>query len=78
MFADDRELAEGADTPEGPATIQRELDRLEVWTDGNLTKLKEKCKVLHPRWNIPMYQYMLDIHLASVRNEQLVKHMKGN
>lgn len=58
MSADDTELGEGADT-EGPAAIQRDLDGLERRTDGNLTKLKEKCKVLHPGRNNPMYQYTL-------------------
>lgn len=33
---DDTKLKEAADTPEGHAAIQRELNRLEKWADRNL------------------------------------------
>jgi len=46
-FADDTKLGGGADMPEGHAAIQKHLDRLEKWADGNLTQFnKGKCKVL--------------------------------
>lgn len=43
-FVDDTKLRGMADTPEGHAAIQRDLDRLEKWADRNLTKFKAKCK----------------------------------
>ena len=43
---------------QGMAAIQRDLDKLEKWTDGNLMKLnKSKCKLLHLGWDNPMQQY---------------------
>lgn len=45
-----------ADTPYGCAVIQRYLDRLENWTEKNLTMFsKGKCKVL----NLHLQQYMM-------------------
>lgn len=45
--------------PEGCATIQRDLDRLEKWADRNLREFNKKCKVLHLSRNYPMQQSML-------------------
>jgi len=44
-----------------------DLDRLEKWADRNMMKFnKGKCKVLHPRRNNPMHQYVLRAkHLES-------------
>jgi len=49
-----------ADTPEGCAAIQRDLNRLEKWADRDLMKRnKGKGKVLHQVENDPMNQYRL-------------------
>ncbi|KAK4829139.1 hypothetical protein QYF61_002354 [Mycteria americana] len=59
-FADDTKLGGVADAPEGCAAIQRDLNRLEKWADGNLMKFnKENWKVLHLGRKNPRHQYML-------------------
>ena len=63
-FADDPKLGGVADTPADCAAIQRDLDRLESWTKGNLmTFNKSKYKVLHLGRNNPMHWHRLGIDL---------------
>ena len=47
-FAEDTKPGGVSDAPEDCATIQRDLNRLEKWSDRNLMKFsKKKCRVLH-------------------------------
>ena len=49
-----------ADTPEGFATIQQNLDRLESWAGRNLMRFdKSKCTVLHLGRNNHMHLHQL-------------------
>ena len=46
-FAGDTKLSGVADTSEGRATLQEDLDELEEWANKNMKFNKNKCKVLH-------------------------------
>ncbi|GAB0179691.1 mitochondrial enolase superfamily member 1 [Grus japonensis] len=59
-FANDTKLSGEADTLEGGATPQKDLDRLEEWANKNLMKFnKDKCKVLHLGKHNPGVQHRL-------------------
>ncbi|GAB0208701.1 mitochondrial enolase superfamily member 1 [Grus japonensis] len=60
LLINNAKLGGVADTPDGCAAIQRDLNRLEKWTVKNLMQFnKGKCKVLHLGRNNHRYQYRL-------------------
>jgi len=60
-FADDTNLGEVADAPEGSSAIQRDLDGQEEWADSNFMKFdKGKCKCLYVGRNNPIYHYTIE------------------
>ncbi|PKU39890.1 rna-directed dna polymerase from mobile element jockey-like [Limosa lapponica baueri] len=70
-FADDTKLGGVADTPEGCATIQQDLDRLECWAERNVTKFnKGKCRALHLGRSNPMNQYKLGVDLLETSSAE--------
>ena len=52
-FTDDMKLGGVADSPEGPAAIQRDLNRLERWADRNHMKEKQPQA---PSWKSALQQ----------------------
>ncbi|PKU39461.1 pol- hypothetical protein [Limosa lapponica baueri] len=70
-FADDTKLGRLADTPEGCAAVQRDLNRLESWADKNLMRFnKGKCRVLHLGRKNPRHQYRLGVDLLGSTTEE--------
>jgi len=63
-FADDTKLRGVVHTLACCAAIQRDLDRLESWTERNLMRFNNgKCRVLHLGRKNPMRQYRLGADL---------------
>ena len=61
MFFDYVHLGGVADIPEGCATIQQDLDKLQSWVERNLMRLnKGNCRVLYLRRNNCMRQCRLE------------------
>lgn len=59
-YADNTKLQGVANTPEGCAAIQQDLDRLERWAARNQIRFnKSKYRVLHLGRNNHKYQYRL-------------------
>lgn len=58
-LADDTHLGGMADTLQGHAAIQRNLNSLEKWVNRNLMKFNKRWKVLQLGRNNPEHQYML-------------------
>ena len=59
-YADDTKLGRVADTPQGCAAIQQDLDRLESWAARNQMRFhKSKSRVLHLGRNNHKYQYRM-------------------
>ncbi|GAB0186246.1 mitochondrial enolase superfamily member 1 [Grus japonensis] len=57
---EDTKVSGKADTSEGRATLQEDLDRLEEWAYTNLMKFnKDKCKVFHMGKHNPGVQHRL-------------------
>jgi len=62
-FVDDTELRGVADSPEGCAAVQQDLDYLERVEKNSKRFNKGKCRVLHLGRNNHMHQYRLEADL---------------
>uniref|UniRef100_A0A8C3BR72 Reverse transcriptase domain-containing protein n=1 Tax=Cairina moschata TaxID=8855 RepID=A0A8C3BR72_CAIMO len=70
-YAKDTNLAGMADTPEGCAAIQRDLEQLQRWAGRNQMRFnKSKCRVLHLGRNNLKYQYRLGDDLLERSSEE--------
>uniref|UniRef100_A0A8B9BJI6 Reverse transcriptase domain-containing protein n=1 Tax=Anser brachyrhynchus TaxID=132585 RepID=A0A8B9BJI6_9AVES len=71
QYADDTKLGGVADTPEGCAAIQQDLDWLERWAGRSQMRFnKSKCRVLHLGRNNQTYQYRLGDDLLERSSEE--------
>ncbi|PKU48017.1 reverse hypothetical protein [Limosa lapponica baueri] len=70
-FTNDTKPGGLANTPEGCATIQCDLNRLESWAEKNLMRFnKDKCRVLHLGRKNPRHQYRLGVDLLESTSEE--------
>jgi len=68
-YSNDTKLGGVADTPEGCAAIQQDLDKLQSWATINQMKFnKSMCRVLHLARNNHKYQYRLRYDLLERRS----------
>lgn len=60
-FAGDKKLEGAVNTPEWCAAIQKDLNRVEKWTDRNMKFIKRKCQVLQLGKDNPIHQNRLEV-----------------